>query len=276
MCDSISTYINPLTDFGFKYIFGRGADKEFILSFLNALIGGASPITTVEFIDKENNGESKDDRALIYDLHCKTESGGKIIVEMQNRYQTYFDDRALYYLAADIYSQGEKGDEWQYKLTPVYGVFLMNFEWKDASVQHLREDVCLYNMQTKSIFSNKLSMTFLKIPMMVKNADECESTLERWIYLMKNMEKMEAMPTTFMKDPVFRRLGEVARFAALDERDRKAYKESLKAYRDSYAIAATERAEGRAEGRAETIAEKVRKAREMGLSEEIISQLFGN
>ncbi len=28
MEEKISTYINPLTDFGFKFIFGREADKE--------------------------------------------------------------------------------------------------------------------------------------------------------------------------------------------------------------------------------------------------------
>ena len=38
---------------------------------------------------------------------------------------------------------------------------------------------------------------------------------------------------------------------ALNDKDKKAYKESLKPYRDSYAIAETERAEGRAKGRAE-------------------------
>ncbi len=269
--NTITTYINPLTDFGFKFIFGRYADKEFILSFLNAVIGGNSPITNVKFIDKEKKGESKDDRALIYDLHCELEDGSKIIVEMQNRYQTHFDDRAVYYLAADIYAQGEKGEGWDYKLTPVYGVFLMNFEWKDASEQHLREDVCLYNMQTKKVFSDKMGMTFLKIPMMVKGAEECKTTLERWLYLLKHMEKMETIPQTFMKDPVFRRLGKVARYAALNDRDKEAYKASLKAYRDSYAIAETERAEGRAEG----IRDIARKMLASQYSVEAISNLTG-
>lgn len=54
MSDStISTFINPLTDFGFKYIFGRDADKEFTISFLNAVRVAPKPITNVEFIDKE-------------------------------------------------------------------------------------------------------------------------------------------------------------------------------------------------------------------------------
>ncbi|MDE5795446.1 MAG: Rpn family recombination-promoting nuclease/putative transposase [Muribaculaceae bacterium] len=275
MCESISTYINPLTDFGFKYIFGRYADKEFILSFLNAVIGGDTPITNVTFIDKEKKGESKDDRALIYDLHCELEDGRKIIVEMQNRYQTHFDDRAVFYLAADIYAQGEKGEGWDYKLTPVYGVFLMNFEWKGYKEQHLREDVCLYNMQTKQVFSDKMGMTFLKIPMLDKDADECKTTLERWLYLLKNMEKMETIPQTFMKEPVFRRLGKVARYAALNEKDKQAYKASLKAYRDSYAIAETERAEGRAEGRAEEKKDIARKMLSEGYATDVISSLTG-
>lgn len=256
MNEKIYTYINPLTDFGFKYIFGREADKEFIISFLNALeIGGEQPIVNVEFIDKEKKGESKEDRALIYDLHCKLNDDTKIIVEMQNRYQTHFSDRAVYYMAADLYAQGEKGDGWDYSLTPVYGVFMMNFEWKSVKQQLLREDICLYNMQTHRVFSDKLRMTFLKIPMMEKDADDCRTTLERWLYLLKHMDKMEAIPTTFMKDPVFQRLGQVAKYAALNEKEKKAYRESLKVYRDNYAIAETERTEGRAEGRAEGILE---------------------
>lgn len=105
-----STYINPLTDFGFKLIFGQPENKDLLLSFLNGVFQGEREIADVEFVDKEHIGENKDSRALIYDLHCKTADGDKIIVEMQNRYQTYFKDRALYYLSGDIYHQGQKGD----------------------------------------------------------------------------------------------------------------------------------------------------------------------
>lgn len=79
-----------------------------------------------------------------------------------------------------------------------------------------------------------------------------------------------------MSDPVFRRLDNVAKYAALTDRDKKAYKESLKVYRDNYAIAETERNEGRAEGRAEALAEKARQAKEMGLSDDVIARLFGS
>lgn len=59
---------------------------------------------------------------------------------------------------------------------------------------------------------------------------------------------MEAMPTVFLNDPVFKRLGKVARVAALDKKERREYEHSLKIYRDSYAILTTERREGFAEG----------------------------
>ena len=248
MNDHKSVFINPLTDFGFKYIFGEEANKKFIISFLNSLMTDGKEIEDVEFVDKENVSESISGRVLIYDLHCKTTDGEKIIVEMQNRTQAYFDDRALFYLAGDIYHQGRKGKNWNYRLTPVYGVFLMNFEWKEDMVQELREDVGLMNLRTLRMFSNKLRMTFLKIPMMMKTPEECITTLDCWLYLFKNMENMDAMPKAFMNDPVFRDLNDVAQVAALPQKKRRNYERSLKAYRDMYAIMETERADGIAEG----------------------------
>lgn len=274
-----SVYINPLTDFGFKFLFGQEGNKEFLLSFLNAVMGESQEIIDAEFVDKEMINEEEDGRALIYDLHCKLADGTKIIVEMQNRYQTYFRDRALYYLSGDIYHQGIKGSSWDYRLTPVYGIFLMNFDWREGVDEHLREDVCLMNVRTHEVFSDKMSMTFLKIPMMVKNPEECRNTLDRWLYLLKNMEKMEAMPTVFLNDPVFRRLGKVARVGALDRKERREYEQSLKIYRDNYAILSTERregfAEGVAQGRAEGEAILIKRMMANGMTSNEIAGLTG-
>ncbi|MCM1142535.1 MAG: Rpn family recombination-promoting nuclease/putative transposase [Muribaculum sp.] len=267
MSDLKPIYINPLTDFGFKLLFGQEGNKEFLLSFLNAVMNEPEEIVDAEFVDKEMINEEKDGRALIYDLHCKLADGRKIIVEMQNRYQTYFKDRSIFYLSSDICHQAVKGDEWDYRLTPVYGIFLMNFDWREVADKHLREDVCLMNMRTHEVFSDKMTMTFLKIPMMVKDAEDCRDTLDKWLYILKNMEKMEAMPTTFMKEPVFRRLGEVAKVAALDKKERREYEKSLKIYRDSYAIFATERREGFVEGLAEGEAKGRAEGRAEGLAE---------
>lgn len=113
----------------------------------------------------------------------------------------------------------------------------------------------MMNMRSKEMFSDRLAMTFLKIPMMDRDAADCRSAFDRWLYILKNMEKMEAIPTVFLNDPVFRRLGEVARVAVLGNSERRDYERSLKTYRDNYAIFKTERSEGYAEGKAEGYAE---------------------
>ncbi len=87
------------------------------------------------------------------------------------------------------------------------------------------------------------------------------------------METMETLPQTSAKDPVFRRLGKIARYAALNEKDKKAYKESLKAYRDGYAIAETERKLGRAEGEMVAMMRVAKKMKAKGSSIEDIMAL---
>ena len=40
MLQTAEKYINPLTDFGFKRIFGSEFNKELLISFLNAILDG--------------------------------------------------------------------------------------------------------------------------------------------------------------------------------------------------------------------------------------------
>lgn len=259
MSEQSSIYINILTDFGFRYVFGREDHKQFFLSFINSLRIGenVSEITSVEFSDNDKPEKSKETKALINDARCVTSDGKKIIVDIQNRYQARFKDRALYYLSGNLHNQGIKGYEWDHRLTPVYGVFLMDFGWKEGDEELLREDIALINKRTNEVFSEKLNMTFLKISVMSKKPEECSDLLERWLYIMKHMEKMSAMPEAFMKDPIFKQLDAVARVSVLSEADRRAYEASLKSYRDNYSVGRTERDEGRKEGREEGIEEGI-------------------
>lgn len=264
MCKEKTTYINPLTDFGFKRLFGQEENKKYLISFLNALLG--ENIENVTYTDKENTSEAPEDRGLIYDVRCTTADNRTFIVEMQNRYQDFFDDRALFYIMKDMVSQARKGKEWLYQLTPVYGIFMMNFDWRDyrdagplsGRNEHLCEQVALMNITTGKLFSEKVRMFFLKLPLMEKTPEECENIFDIWIYLLKNLENMDAMPTAFSKHRIFDELGESARIAALTKKEREDYDKSLKIYRDNYAIAQTERRLGKEEGRAEGRAEEQR------------------
>ena len=102
-------FINPFTDYGFKFLFGREVEKELLISFLNDLLVGEHVITDIQFLNNEQQPEVKNERGIIYDIYCMTDTGERIIVEMQNREQPYFKDRALFYLSRAI-TQQAKGD----------------------------------------------------------------------------------------------------------------------------------------------------------------------
>ena len=95
-------YINPFTDIGFKMLFGQELSKPLLIDFLNNLLKGERKIKNITFLDKELPAEFEDDRSLIYDILCETDEEEKIIVEMQNRGQTYFKKRSIYYVAEAI------------------------------------------------------------------------------------------------------------------------------------------------------------------------------
>ena len=102
-------FINPFTDFGFKFLFGREVEKELLIDFLNDLLVGEHVITDIRFLNNEQPPEVKTERGLIYDIYCVTDTGERIIVEMQNREQPYFKDRALFYLSRAITQQAKRG-----------------------------------------------------------------------------------------------------------------------------------------------------------------------
>ncbi|MFG6425124.1 MAG: Rpn family recombination-promoting nuclease/putative transposase [Muribaculaceae bacterium] len=61
----MSTYINPMTDFGFKYIFGREESKDFLIDFLNNLLKdepGFDTIIDLQYLDKEKSRRRKRER----------------------------------------------------------------------------------------------------------------------------------------------------------------------------------------------------------------------
>ena len=164
-------FINPFTDMGFKKIFGQEITKDLLIDFLNDLLIGEREITDIQFLDKEQLGVTEEDRSLIYDVYCETVTGEKIIVEMQNKSQPFFKDRALYYLSNAIARQGEKGTTWKYEVKAVYGVFFMNFHLEQG-VEAMRRDIILANKETHKLFSDKMRFIFLELPSFKKEEEE--------------------------------------------------------------------------------------------------------
>ena len=96
----MTRYINPYTDFGFKWLFGKEKNKAILIDFLNAIFDGMEVIEDLEYRPNEHLGSGPEDRHVIFDVYCVTKTGEHIIVEMQNVRQSAFRDRMLFYAAA--------------------------------------------------------------------------------------------------------------------------------------------------------------------------------
>ena len=286
----MAKFINPFTDVGFKRIFGQEFSKPVLIAFLNALLDSERDIVDVQYLDKEQPGEAPDDRSLIYDVYCKLANGERIIVEMQNKSQPFFKNRSIYYISRSISRQGEPGPEWQYDVKAVYIIALLNFRRDDIS-KEFRTDVALMDMKYKTLFSDKLRMVFLQLPYFTKELGDCETLLEKLIYVLKNMDVLERMPW-LAQDAVFQKLASIADVASLSQKERVAYDENLRKYRDTIAVMEGQYlegmekgvAKGRAEGRAEERLANARSliansipldviVKSLGLSAEEIEQL---
>lgn len=282
----MSRFINPFTDFGFKKIFGQEINKDLLIEFLNDLLVGERFITDLRFLNNEQLPGYEEERTAIYDIYCTTDTGEHIIVEMQNRRQVNFRDRALFYVSRAINGQAERGCDWQYELNAVYGVFFMNFTLPGENIPKLRTDVILADRDTGKLFSGKMRQVFIALPLLDKEEDECETDFERWIYILKNMETLKRMPFKARK-AVYEKLEEIADVAALSEEERQKYESSRDVYRTHLAVIAAAKEdgweEGKAEGHAEGLAEGeklkqfeiARNMKALGISAEIIVQSTG-
>jgi predicted transposase/invertase (TIGR01784 family) len=288
---NMSKFINPCTDWGFKHIFG---EKEFLINFLNSLFEGEHVITDIRYLNNERLPEQIGMRKVIYDIFCKTESGEHIIVEMQNRWQEHFQDRALFYMSKSIVSQGLKSAEWDYQLTAVYGIFFTNFLLDREPSEHFCKDVMLIDKHTGKVFNRKFRQIYIELPRFLKQKDDCGNFFEYWIYNLINMNKMNEISFKD-KQEIFSRLERVASQANLSEEERARYEEEWKIYNDYFNTIESAKKQGaeegmekgRAEGKAEGLdegeakgeykanIENAKKMKTMEFPIETISQITG-
>ena len=198
-------YISPYTDFGFKYIFGSELNKEYLISFLNALFEGRHNITDITYQNSEHLDEVVYSRRAIFDVYCTTDKGDHIIVEMQNVDQDYFADRMVYYSTFPIREQAKRGD-WDYKLNPVYTIGILNFIF-DKSSEDVHHEAKLMNVATKEVFYDK------------------------WLFVLRNLSRLMERPAA-LQERVFASLFRHAEIDKMQPNERRQYEKSLFDYND--------------------------------------------
>src|SRR5690606_16134206 len=156
-------YVNPLTDFGFKKLFGTEPNKILLIDFLNQILPERHRIRDLSYSKNEQLGLNELDRKAIFDLYCVGESGERFIVEIQKAKQNFFKDRSIYYASFPIQEQAKKGD-WDYKLQTVYTIGILDFIFDD----HKTDKQLLHTVELKNqrceVFYDKLKFIYIELP----------------------------------------------------------------------------------------------------------------
>lgn len=272
-------YINPLTDFGFKKLFGTEPNKNLLIDFLNQILPDNKKIENLTYSATGKLGKTQIDRNAIFDLYCIGKNGERFIVEMQKAKQNYFKDRSVFYTSFPIQEQAKKGN-WDYKLEPVYAVGVLDFIFDDHKTDETLHHIIELKNQRGEVFYDKLKFIYIELPKFKKKEDELDNHFEKWLYVLKSLSTLQDRPKQ-LQERVFKQLFEAAEIANFTKEEQFAYEESLKYYRDIKNVVDTSREEGRKEGREEgreqgreeSINEVVKNCINEGLSDEIIATI---
>jgi predicted transposase/invertase (TIGR01784 family) len=258
-------YIDPLTDFGFKRIFGTEPNKPILKNFLNVLLPEHHRIQDLSLKNVESLGKTIVERKAIFDIFCQAQSGEQFIVEIQKVKQNWFKDRSVYYATFPIQEQAEKG-EWDYRLQAVYTVGVLDFIFDD----HKSEETLLHTVELKDqdcqVFYDKLKFIYIELPKFKKSLEKLQSPLDRWLFVLRYLPKLDDRPPGF-EDEVFDQVFEVAEIANFSPQEQAAYQASLKAYRDFNNVVDTLKQEARQEGVEEGIGLGMELGLEQGLDQ---------
>ena len=161
---------------------------------------------------------------------------------MQKAKHNYFKDRSIYYASFPIQDQAPKGD-WNYKLTPVYTIGILDFVFDEDK----NDDAFLHIVELKDqdcqVFYEKLKFIYLELPKFKKTINELNDHFDKWLFLLKHLPELEEPPLP-LQENVFMQLFEVARITNFSPIEREAYENSLKYYRDMNGVIETAREEG--------------------------------
>ena len=261
-------YINALTDFGFKKLFGTEPNKYLLSDFLNSILPAHHQIKNLTYQKNEHLSNAPLDRKAIFDIYCESETGEKFIVEVQKAKQNYFKDRSIYYSTFPIQEQAKKGD-WDFKLSSVYTVGILDFIFDD----HKNDDNLLHYVELKNqkceVFYDKLKFIYLELPKFKKKVEELETHFDKWLFVLTHLSKLSSRPVA-LQEKVFEKLFAAAEIAKFTPKERQAYEESLKYYRDIQNVVNTSLQEGLKKGRQQGRREGKREGKKQGRKEAML------
>ena len=276
-----TVFLNPFMDTSFKKLFGEEDSKVFLIGLLNDIFEGERVIVDLVYINSELHPEVKDGKKNSVDILCTDIDENRYIVEMQYKGDPFFTERMFYYLARVVSNSSLRSGEDYSDIRGVYTVVLMNFSLHQFKKQKKLEFTMCAREDPDIVLTNKYKEIFVQLPLFEsKKFENCCTNLEKWIYLLKNMEKFKSIPEYIENEKaLFKEFLEKAKKENLSAEEKAAYDKQMinyKSYISSFDYAHDEGftegmeaglADGRAAGLVDGRAAGLAEGREAGLAD---------
>ncbi|MGZ6254902.1 MAG: Rpn family recombination-promoting nuclease/putative transposase [Candidatus Chromulinivorax sp.] len=192
-------FMSPRSDVGFKKLFGNEYHKNLTISFLNSVLGKkeGNLIESITFLDIEKLPKQIQGKTTYLDIHCIDQNGNHFLIEMQNKYQDHFIERAMFYSALIFGNQLDAGFDYD-KLMPVILISVLNHtlftHHHDVVSRHV-----LMDSKHLTITSRYQQFYFIELPKFHKTIKQLSSAMDYWLFFMIKADTYENIPQELQK-----------------------------------------------------------------------------
>ena len=248
-------FINPKTDFAFKKIFGSKKHKTILISFLNAILyEEQAVIQDLEILNPYQAPRIKGIKDSFLDVKAVTSDHQTVIIEMQVLNILGFDKRILYNAAKAYSIQLDIGEEYTL-LNPVIALTITDFEMFPEGKRLISRYV-LKEKQDFTTYSDDIELVFVELPKFKKDLAHLETLTDKWLYFLKQANKLTQVPETMAEIPAINQAFKVARQSKLTRREAEILEEQARVIHDQHNALAFAERKGIEKGKEEGMREK--------------------
>lgn len=178
-------------------------DNEALCSLIAALLHKKrEEIISVEILNPIIPGQEIDLKTCVLDLLVLLNNNARVNIEMQVSNENNWDDRSVYYLARKL-PELSVGSDYR-NLKPFFQIGILDFNYP-ADNKEFYQDIRLMNVKTHKIYSDKVSIHVLCLPMIESATPEDRSSgLYFWAKVFqattwKELKKLAENNTSFKK-----------------------------------------------------------------------------
>ena len=202
-------FINPKTDFAFKKIFGSQQSTDILISFLNAILyNGQDTIVDLEIIDPYQSSRIKGMKDSFLDVKATLNNKTTVIVEMQVLNVVGFEKRILYNAAKFYATQLDIGDDYTL-LNSVIALTIADFNMFPESSQVISSFTLRERKEMRS-YCDDFELVFVELPKFKKSLEALGSLSDKWIYFLRNANKLQSVPISMEQEPAIQHAFRVA------------------------------------------------------------------